>query len=315
MRKPTVLIMSPDGDAHAIAIAEVLRSHFSVEAIIWDTSDFPGRDRVSMRLHDDIDVLYCKLDRDLRTVNAGDLKSIWWRRPQPVRPPDSIQDPEVRGYCFSEASAFFRGALSAVDLPIVNDPDWDTRANRKPHQLKTALDVGLCIPETLMTNDPNEVLRFKEQTGDCIYKAFTAPSWRLVETRRLEDSDMAELYRLRYAPMIVQEHVKLGRDIRVMVIGDDVYAAAVKSGGLDWRLDPTADWERHELPPEVAQGLVTFTKRLHLHYGCIDLRLDPDGDYYFLEINPSGQFLFLEIETGLPLAREFSRMLLDPPCV
>jgi len=48
---------------------------------------------------------------------------------------------------------------------------------------------------------------------------------------------------------------------------------------------------------------------LGLHYGCIDLRRQPDGQYRFFEVNPSGQFLFAEIDTGQPLLNALATLL------
>lgn len=53
-------------------------------------------------------------------------------------------------------------------------------------------------------------------------------------------------------------------------------------------------------------------KRLRLHYGCIDLRLKPDGTYVFFEINPSGQFLFVEDDTHQPLCESMEELLVYP---
>ncbi len=48
---------------------------------------------------------------------------------------------------------------------------------------------------------------------------------------------------------------------------------------------------------------------LGLVYGAIDMRLQPDGTYVFLEINPAGQFLFVESVTKQPIAHRLAMSL------
>ena len=131
----------------------------------------------------------------------------------------------------------------------------------------------------------------------------------------LTKEDLADLDKLRHAPLIVQEKIEKGRDIRVTIFADKIFAAAVTTrlpvADLDWRLDLTATWEEHSLPDELRRLLVRLIRGLHLHYGCVDLRERPDGSYVFLEVNPSGQFLFVEVDTGQPLTQSLAELLLQ----
>ena len=67
-----------------------------------------------------------------------------------------------------------------------------------------------------------------------------------------------------------------------------------------------------DIDTELATALRSLLRALGLHYGCVDMRVQPDGRNIFLEVNPSGQFLFIEIDTGQPLAHAFSNLLLHP---
>jgi glutathione synthase/RimK-type ligase-like ATP-grasp enzyme len=243
--------------------------------------------------------------------------SIWWRRPSKFRLDHSVTDPKVRNFCLSECSAFFKGAINAIDIPIINNPSAESLAAYKPLQLRIAQRVGLDIPKTLMSNDPEYIRDFWEShDGRCIYKPFTAPFWTFSETRLLTKDDLKDLDKLRHAPIIVQEKIEKGLDVRVNIFGKDVFAAAVKTyipaAELDWRLDPTAKWEEHILPDAISRKLILLLNNLGLHYGCIDMRQQPDGTYKFFEINPSGQFLFIEIDTGQPLLRSLAKLLVSP---
>ena len=130
----------------------------------------------------------------------------------------------------------------------------------------------------------------------------------------MTDEDLCHLDRLRHAPVIVQERIEKGVDVRVNIFGSAVYACEVETSfpqaELDWRIDVTARWYEHQLPKDVASKLIRLLRALKLDYGCIDLRRQPDGRYCFFEVNPSGQFLFAEIDTGQPLLRSLAELLI-----
>lgn len=115
--------------------------------------------------------------------------------------------------------------------------------------------------------------------------------------------------------MIFQEYVEAVYDLRVTVVGERVFAAAIHSQEtaypVDFRMDmANARVEAVDLPEEVSDELLALMARMGLVYGAIDLRLRPDGEYVFLEINPAGQFLFIEQETGQPIAAAIAEALL-----
>ena len=309
------MIVAPTTDLHARAVSQVLSSHFDTPAVIWDSGSIPAEEALCLHLTGD----YVDLEIKGRDGNIAldSLRSVWWRRPGTFRIDAAVTDHKVRQFCVRECSALFRGTLDATDVPIVNDPTAQDVAARKPVQLRMAQRVGLTIPKTLMSNDPDEVRSFWEALdGHCIYKAFTAPSEQLAETRTLAPEDLKHLVQLRHAPMILQEKIEKGLDVRVNVFGESVFAASVTinrpEANLDWRLDLTSTWQEHGLPDGVAKQLTQLLRQLGLQYGCIDLRQRPDGAYVFLEVNPAGQFLFIEVETGQPLARALAELLVRP---
>ena len=51
-------------------------------------------------------------------------------------------------------------------------------------------------------------------------------------------------------------------------------------------------------------------RALGLRYGAIDMILDQNGEYYFLECNPGGQFLFVEIQTQQPISLALASALM-----
>jgi MvdD pre-ATP grasp domain len=307
-----VLIVAPADDLHAASLLAVLERDFSVPAIIWDRATLPVESKMDFRLDVHGDALHLTTCTGSHALE--DFHSVWWRRPEQPRIDATVTDPRVRRFCEAESDAFLKGALRSLRVPIVNDPFHEAVALRKPYQLCVAGRVGLDIPKTLISNNAESIGDFwRSLDGKCIYKPLTSPSWTFAETRVLTEEDLCHLDRLRHAPMIVQEKIDKGVDVRVNIFGSAVYACEVESSfpqaELDWRIDVTARWYPHPLPKEVASKLIGLLRALKLHYGCIDLRQRPDGVYCFFEVNPSGQFLFAEIDTGQPLLHSLAELL------
>jgi glutathione synthase/RimK-type ligase-like ATP-grasp enzyme len=94
------------------------------------------------------------------------------------------------------------------------------------------------VPDTLMTSDPGAALAFIERhgIGGTIHKIFAATHqvWR--ETRLVRVEDVALLESVRLAPVIFQERIPAVADVRVTVVGDDVFPMAIdtRHTGTTW---------------------------------------------------------------------------------
>ena len=171
------------------------------------------------------------------------------------------------------------------------------------------------IPDTLITTSPDDVLMFREKHHQIIYKGFSGLRSVVLDTRPLEDKDLPELWRLRYAPAIFQEHIEHGKEYRVTVVEGDAFAAEIRlsdeEARYDWRIDANYGVIETTLPTDIQAKLIDFCRRLNLNSGSIDLREIPEGEIYFLEINPSGQFMFLDVYAGMDVGNRFCQMLLQ----
>lgn len=247
---------------------------------------------------------------------GGPATSVWWRRPLKAEPGEHIRNRENRRFIGAEWTAALYGYLRSTARQITNDPAAEDRANLKIVQLTAARQVGLTVPRTLVTNDPRhagEFIAANTRTGlRTIYKPLTPPAYQLGEARVIEDLDGRE-DSLRQAPVILQECVERGADLRITVVDDELFAANVESDVsrlVDWRADRDVSYTRATVPDQLAQRLLALMRRLGLRTGSIDLRLGPDGTPYFFEVNPSGQFLFLELELDYPISATLARALL-----
>jgi acetyl/propionyl-CoA carboxylase alpha subunit len=52
-------------------------------------------------------------------------------------------------------------------------------------------------------------------------------------------------------------------------------------------------------------------KIMQLEFGALDFIVDPEGNWWFLEVNPSGQWLWIETLTGLDISGEIAQWLIS----
>lgn len=312
-----ILILATAADEHAVAVAGELE-RLGARAEIVDLSEFPQRATLSARYAccADCGGRGFALELPDRRIDLAEVGAVWWRRPQPLEVSPEIVRSGHRQFAFTEAQEALTGTWHSLDAFWVNDPARDQVAHRKAYQLSVAQDVGLTIPHTLITNDPDEARAFVDARGyrNVIYKAFSATEQDWRETRLLKQEELALLDNVRYAPVIFQEYVEAVYDLRITAVGDELFAAAIHSQETEYKVDfrmdvASARIEAVELPDETQELLHALMAQLGLVYGAIDMRLTPDGRYVFLEINPAGQWLFIEQESGQPIAAALARLL------
>jgi len=307
-----IVIVSHAADAHTARVLDEL-ARLEREAELIDTAEFPSRARLRHRFEGGVQ--RPELTVGGRRVDLARAGVGWWRRPQPFTLEDGVA-PEAVSFAYTECHEAVAGLWGALPIPWVNPPHLDEAAHHKPYQLAVAARVGLRVPRTLITNDPDAARDFIAEVGTArtVYKTFlaTADNWR--ETRTVDPVELDLLDQVRLAPIIFQEYVLASADIRVTVVGPSLFPAAIvpAPGGyaLDYRMDlEGACFRATDLPSATEARIRSLVEHLGLVYGAIDLRRTPDGDHVFLEINPAGEWLFVEERTGQPITRSFASLL------
>ncbi len=119
-------------------------------------------------------------------------------------------------------------------------------------------------------------------------------------TTLIEESELERIDNVGLTPCLFQEYVEKDLELRVTVIGDEVFAAEIHSQVRD---ETKIDFRKYEidipyrkacLPWDVERRCLELVHSYGLTYGAMDLIVTPDGRYVFLENNPVGQFMFIE---------------------
>ncbi len=327
-----IAIVSYSTDLHAEHVLKSLVSQ-GAKPVLLDLGEYPEGIQISVGLNSEA---HTSVSFEVRgeILHGEDLKSVWWRRPL-----GAYQDECVdlqRRYIASEGEAITR-SLSDL-LPAahwISDPDATRVAGRKPKQLALAANLGFRVPDSLVSNSAIAIEKFLDRNGDrpIILKAVNSAFIRLnpkarddegvnrVVYTKLVQPDFIRLHlsNIAVCPFIVQEAIFKTEDIRVTVVGDEVFAMGIRTKMkigdelvVDWRkMDADRDYFRHELPDAVADLCRKITQELGLKFGCIDLAYSEDNGYTFFEINPQGQWLTSEVLLKFPITAALTALLLS----
>jgi glutathione synthase/RimK-type ligase-like ATP-grasp enzyme len=258
-------------------------------------------------------------------LDLADVSSVWYRRNGTANRIPTDMDPQLRQPSVEESRRLMYGTLAALPVFQLDSVEQVRRAGHKPLQLALARKLGLEVPRTLMTNDPEAVRAFaascpggvvtKMMASFAVYDAQGVE--QVVFTTPLSAKDLEDLDGLELCPMTFQERLPKALELRVTVVGNRVMAAAIDSQALprareDWRREGVAlieAWQPYTLPEPVQTRVLKLMDALGLNYGAFDFIVTPEGRHVFLEVNPSGEFMWLMHYPGLPIAEALADVL------
>ena len=313
----TVLLVTASYDQSAQPVLDHLQA-MGVSVFRLDTDRFPTQVKAHF---DPRQGLALKNSEDW--VHGDQIKSVWYRRNVAPAFPSHL-DQYNQEFCTRESRAFLDGALASIPTARwLSQPMAISRAERKLYQLTVANQIGFSLPATMVTNDQAAVVQFTERR-QTVAKAVSSgyidslEGYRAMFTTALSDEDLHDLSGLDLAPATFQEHIPKKSDIRVTVVGDDVFAAEIMSqshpsSATDWRATENPDLEHkiHNLPDRTRNQCLELVRCLGLGFGAIDFALTEEDEYIFFEINPNGEWLWIELQLGYPIAKRIAQWLIN----
>ena len=310
-----ILVITDRRDAHL----PFVQKHLAEPLVVIDPLEAATTKALSYEYSEG----YAKVKYDGVKLNPV---GVWFRKPGSVKRSSLKIDSRFHEYALGSIQKHFSSLMSAFpDALWASDLYAITRASDKPLQLLVAQELGFEVPDTLFTSDSAAAEAFVGRHGSCIVK----PVVPLIEkagsnrqkslySTKITSETLPDLRSLRQSPLIFQQAISAAYDVRVTVVGDRAFAARIEyrgkaEGVRDWRLghyegELTIEPDR-AFPKDVEQKCIEHVRRLNLNYGAIDLVVDSDGVYWFLENNPNGQWAFVEQATGQPIGKALAEML------
>ena len=243
---------------------------------------------------------------DLNTVGAT-----WIRKSAEFSYLSADLSPQEQAFAKQEAEQTLQSLLHMLDCYWMSHPRALRGAQWKGEQLQRAMRMGFRVPNSIVTNSPEQARAFKQAvSGPIIFKAMSTPSLaseELTLEQRITNGlgttivdDEMDFDAVAELPCHFQEYIPKQYELRVTIIGEQVFAAKIHSQddartAIDSR-DMSADirYEATILPAELKQRCLAFVHSYGLNFGALDLIVTPDGEVVFLENNPAGQFLYVE---------------------
>lgn len=222
-----------------------------------------------------------------------------------------VHDPVPDPLRFARAEAALSMICAWSDVTpirVANRPTAMASNGSKPYQAALIRQHGFAVPETLVTNDPAAVRDFVDRHGRVIYKSTSGVRSIVHE---LTPDRLTDLERVRNLSTQFQQ-LLVGTNVRVHVIGSEVFAAEIASETVDYRYREGGESARMtavELPDDLAQRCLDLSAALDLPLAGIDLFRDADDQWWCFEVNPSPAYSCFEGPTGLPMAASLTRWL------
>lgn len=275
-----------------------------------------GEVRPSMQVRDG------ELEVEINGWEWSSIDTVWNRRiminPGWSTPPAT--DLMVEKHIHDQNLAMVDGLLAALAPSCRWMNGVDVRlARSKTAQLHLATQLGIPIPPTLVSSNPEQIRSFAfrhSHTGVITKLIAPTPSrvpngeeqFTIFTTRinpeKVDDGSLSA------APAIYQPVVTKVREARAIVVGDEVICCAFDSQlseqtNLDWRrydFDAVPHYPI-QLPKRFASQLIKLTAELGLVYSAVDVAELEDGSWLMFELNPSGQWAWLELVGAAPIGR------------
>lgn len=263
-------------------------------------------------------------------IYGHEVTAVWERRPLPPSLIPIICPEEIQKYCLEEAHeflSFLRYYLK--DTFSIGSIVNDRYAASKMLQAKTAIECGFKVPKTLYTNSKedlasifynNEYLAIKPISVDSLFyedKEYVFYVNKHKTTHVISQPHEA----FSMTASCIQEYIEKQYELRITVCCDGIVACKIDSqkqssgkGKEDWRqgYDYGLIHEIITIPRALEDACKLYLQRMGLVFGCFDIIVTPQNEYFFLECNPNGQWYWIELETGADISGMIAKSLANP---
>src|SRR5262245_32170301 len=242
-----VLIITKSDDNECVEmVSDALRAE-GATPFRFDTDRFPTEVRLVGRYDNDSEEL--RLVSEEGEIDLREIAAIWHRRLNIGGRIPNTMDPQLRNASVGESRSAAQAMLASLSAFRMDHVPLIRHAENKQLQLQVARHFGLETPRTLITNDPAAVRRFSADCkGNIITKMMSSFAVyedgheKVVFTNPVSPADLEDLDGLRFCPMTFQELIPKTRELRVTVVGTEIFTASIDSlsserAAHDWRRD------------------------------------------------------------------------------
>lgn len=326
-----ILILTDKGDVHPTSVINLMKEK-GIPFFRLNTEDLMVDYEFSWIHSNGYEVpnLYIKDKNNGKIIRGNEILSVWYRRPDfPKQMPYTIND-EIDRHNKLESKQFFLYLMYYLsDIYSIGNHFYDKRANSKMLQSKLAVELGMSIAPTCLSNIKEDVVRFSNDFEYVGLKCLR-DHWMKTEDGKVYDlcTQKVAAKLLRSQPeesfnqtvVFAQQYVEKKYELRITVMGPHIFTCKLDSqaqtpstGSIDWRqgYDYGLKHEIIETPSILDVFCKQYLSRFNLNFGCFDFIVTPEDEYVFLECNPNGQWGWIEDECNIPMSEAMLDCLLN----
>ncbi|MBV2208377.1 MAG: hypothetical protein KUL77_02295 [Thermomonas sp.] len=322
MKKPIIVLLSENSDLNFHLIRHVLQHRRIPFLHIDPTVKNRNYDFNLITECDGVRVREEILDLRMSRYNLAGVRAVWNR--------GAAYSGGERTNSRTSENLVYHESVYAYEYIwwLLRHSEWvnpllDCRASRnRLIQCKVAASCGMYVPKQIVSTKGIDIAEFSRSGGRHIIKCISQGSPHEVGPHALKTEYFREESARKYsnerlsAPVMLQGYLEKDHELRAVVVGDNVFAAAIDSPkheatALDSRLwrEAGLSYYRVKLNDSESSRLVKINSELGLRYSSMDLVRGRDGLLYFLEANPSGQWSFIEMQTGFSITEKIVNLL------
>lgn len=222
---------------------------------------------------------------------------------------ESEVEPNLKKFLQDEVKQFTHSIYDLIpsfDLTVLGTNKFNFYDVNKLRTLNLAREVGLSIPETIVTTNKKEILRFIKKNGKIIAKP-------IHQAISLTSSDQGYNYAMYtqiidekifpriddyFFPSIFQSYIDKNYELRIFFCGEDYYPAAILSQSTEQTSQDFRNYSTElpnrivpfKLKDSILKKLKELMNKIGLNTGSIDMIVSKDEEVFFLEVNAVGQY-------------------------
>jgi glutathione synthase/RimK-type ligase-like ATP-grasp enzyme len=315
-----IILTNKDDVTVDFVVHELQKQHIKYYRL--NTEDIPELIAINFSVDKEKYLLFDK--RKNLYIDFNEIDAVYFRRAEISRL-DYISDinEQEKSYLRGELAYALEGIYKLLRKKYWLNNVYDIReAENKIYQLQVAKEVGFITPGSIISNSVDAIESFiNKYKEDCIIKPIKTGNVKdernpkVIFTSKIDGGFISDKKKIFSFPSYLQENIHKQYDLRCIVVGEKVFCAKIHSQEdldsiIDWRKSKKyLQHEIHDLPFEISCKCVEMTKKLRLRYSAIDLILDNNNNYTFLECNPNGQWAWLEKRLGFPICENIVKLL------
>ncbi|TAH28626.1 MAG: grasp-with-spasm system ATP-grasp peptide maturase [Cytophagales bacterium] len=320
-----ILIISESTDISTINVIDWLSNSVDKKKIIRINSD----DKVKIRMYNlngfELNIF------DGINIYYGDISGFWYRRGglnMDIKIDEILTKSDSLFLNFQE---HINNEMTSLIISIYNDltknlgvsiGNFLTGSVNKILTLKRAMKNRISVPDTLITTDKQELLSFFNKHNQNIITKSISQNIHVEEGNTIIAAYTEEITNIDSVPdsfeiSLFQQKIDKKYELRIFYLKGDFYAMAIFSQldnqtKVDFRKYNDQKPNRtvpFNLPNHIKNKLKNLMDECKLDTGSIDMIVDQNNNYYFLEVNPVGQFGMVSYPCNYNLEKKIANLL------